>query len=90
MECPMKELKLNKGFITQKLDNKTVIFDGEKSLLYTFNESASFIFKKIKSGLNERQLATALIKRYKITEKRAKEDIEAILNDLRNLEIITE
>jgi hypothetical protein len=40
--------RINKGFIIQKLDDKSTIFDGEKSILYTFNKTGSLIFEKIK------------------------------------------
>ena len=38
----MTKFKINKGFITQKMDDKTVIFDGEESMLYSFNETAVY------------------------------------------------
>lgn len=82
--------KINKGFIVQKLDDKTVIFDGEESVLYTFNESASYIFKKIKSGLPKNQVIGYLVKRYGIKEKRAEIDFNDLLKDLLAKKIITQ
>ncbi len=66
--------KINKGFITQKLDGKTTIFDGEKSELYTFNRTASFVFDRIKNGLSRREIIELMIKKYKITKVRAEKD----------------
>lgn len=81
--------KINKGFITQKLDDKTVIFDGEESVLYTFNETASFIFKKIKKGLSDNEIVEAVAKRYKIEEEKAKKDVRDLLAELRKKKIVS-
>jgi hypothetical protein len=80
--------KINKGLITEKLDDKTVIFDGDESVLYTFNETASYIFKKLKQGKNEKEIISLLVKRYKITEEKAKKDLEDLLADLKKKKII--
>ncbi len=84
----MKQYKINKGFIVQKLGKKTVIFDGEKSLLFTFNETASFIFSKLKMGKNKNQIEEMLVKRYQITQKKAHQDLEVIIKDLLQKKII--
>lgn len=81
--------KINKGFIVQKLGNKTTIFDGEKSQLYTFNQTASFIFDKIKRGLNQEDLIDLMIKKYKITKIRALKDYNNLEKELLKNKIIT-
>lgn len=81
--------KINKGFIVQKLDNKTVIFDGEESVLYTFNETASFIFKKIKRGSEEDAIIEEMVKKYRIKKERAKKDLEELISDLKKKKIIS-
>jgi len=80
--------KINKGFIVQKLDDKTVIFDGDNSVLYTFNETASYIFKKLKTGQSEKEIITSLVKRYHIKEDRAKKDIKELIAELKKKKII--
>ena len=84
----MAKYKINKGFIVQKLDDKTVIFDGEESVLYTFNETASFIFKKIKSGEDEEKTVDLIAKRYQIKPEKAKKDLKDLLVDLKKKKII--
>jgi len=81
--------KINKGFIVQKLDDKMVIFDGEESVLYTFNETASFIFKKLKKGLPEKEIIQDVVKKYKITEKKARKDLKDLLAELKKKKIIS-
>jgi hypothetical protein len=45
--------QIQKGLIIQKLDKETVIFDAEKSLLYTLNETAAEIFRMLKKSLDK-------------------------------------
>lgn len=80
---------ITKGLITQKLDNKTVIFDGEESVLYTFNETASYIFLKIKAKWDEKKIILSLVKKYNIKEDRAKIDINELIKDLLKKKIIS-
>ena len=85
----MKTYKVNKGFIVQKLDNKTVIFDGEESVLYTFNETASVIFKRIKSGWDEVKIIDELAKKYDIKKKRVEKDVDRIFSEMIKKKIIS-
>lgn len=82
-------MKINKGFIIQKLDDKTVIFDGEESVLYTFNETASFIFQKLKIGWDEEKIVETVIKKYGIKKEKAKKDFNELISDLKKKEIIS-
>ena len=84
----MPKYKINKGFITQKLDDKTVIFDGEESVLYTFNESASFIFRELKKGEDQESIVSSLVKRYGIKEKKAEKDLNDLVADFLKKKII--
>lgn len=81
--------KINKGFIIQKLDDKTVIFDGEESILYTFNETASYIFKKLKLGWEIDKIVQALVKKYEVKEAKAKKDVKDLANDLKKKNILS-
>lgn len=81
--------KINKGFIVQKLDNKAVIFDGEKSVLYTFNDIAYFIFRKIKLGWEEQKIVTVIVSKYRVKETRIANDLKEIISDLKKKKIIS-
>lgn len=80
--------KINKGLITQKIDNKTVIFDSEESLLYTLNETAAIIFLKLKKGLSESEIIQIMVKKYQIKEEKVKKDLIEFLSDLKKKKII--
>ncbi len=82
--------KINKGFIIQKLEEKTVIFDGEKSTLYTFNATASFLFQKLKSGYNRNRIIALMVKKYGISDKKARNHLDTFLKNLFEKKIITQ
>lgn len=84
----MSKYKINKGFIVQKMGDKTVIFDGEESVLYTFNESSSFIFRKLKTGIGNNKIIDLMVKRYNIPLDRAKKDFQDLIADLLKEKII--
>ena len=85
----MSKYKINKGFIVQKLDDKTAIFDGEKSMLYTFNETATYIFQKLKSGWDKKKILETMQKRYKIKEEKLTKDFDELIRELKAKKIIT-
>jgi len=80
--------RINKGFIVQKLDSKTVIFDGEESVLYTFNQTASEIFKLIKKGLEEKEIVEKIVKKYRVKGEKAEKDLNDLIFDLKKKKII--
>lgn len=80
---------INKGLITQKLDKKTVIFDGEKSVLYTFNETANYIFQKIKAKWDGKKIILSLVKKYNVNEEQAKKDVQELIKLLKDKKIIS-
>lgn len=85
----MKKFKIKKGFITQKMGDKLTIFDAEESLLYTFNETASYIFNKLKLGWDKQKIIEALVKKYSITREKAKKDYTELMIDLKKKRIIS-
>lgn len=84
----MGQYKINKGFVIEKIEKKITIFDPEESVLYTFNETASFIFQKIKSGLDKNEIIKKIIKRYQISREKAEKDFEELISDLKKKKII--
>ncbi|MCL4364044.1 PqqD family protein [Patescibacteria group bacterium] len=81
--------KINQGLIIQKLGGKTAIFDSEKSIFHTFNESASYIFKLIKKGAAENKIILNLVKKYGIDQNKAKNDFNELLINLKKKKIIS-
>lgn len=83
-----KSYKLNKGFITQKIDGKITIFDGEKSQLITFNETASFVFERLKRGIDSKKITDLLVKKYKLNYKKGEGDVANLIRELKSIGII--
>lgn len=84
----MKKAATNKSIIFQKIDNKLVGFDIERSSLYTFNETAEFIYKKMVTGMREGAIAKLVAKKYCVEEKTARKDIEGLAKDLKKNKIL--
>jgi len=85
----MTKYKINKGLIVQKLDKKTVIFDSDKSVLYTFNETASEIFRWLKKGLDKKEIVAKIVKKYRVKEDKVKNDFDQLIGDLLKKKILS-
>lgn len=80
--------KIQKGLIFEKIGKDTVIFDAEKSVLYTLNETASEIFNLLKKGLKEEKIIEKMIKKYQVKKEKAEKDLKELIEDLKKKEII--
>lgn len=85
----MKTVKIKKGFIVQKVGDSLSIFDGEKSIMYTLNETGAFIFQKIKKGLGKDRVIRYLQRKYHVSEKQSRADYDEFVNDLRKAGIVS-
>lgn len=86
----MKRYKLNAGFITQKIDDKTTIFAGESSKLFTLNETGSFIFQGLKLGWEKEKIIGDLVKKFNVEKKQVEKDFQELLQELLDKKIIRE
>jgi hypothetical protein len=81
--------KINKKLITQKLDNKIIIFDSNKSVLYTLNETGSYIFLKLKRGWNNEQIIKSLAQKYEVEANKLEADFTELVKSLVSRKIVT-
>jgi len=79
--------KLNKNYIVQKLEDKVVIFDGEESVLFTLNDTASLIYSKLKTGTVKEKIVDELVKQYSVKKEIAEKDIDTLITDLKKQKI---
>ena len=70
------------------MGDKITIFDGEKSIFHTFNKSASFIFGKLKQGINKEEISKLLAKKYSIKESIAEKDVKEFIRELMQKKIL--
>jgi len=80
--------KINKNLIIQKLDDKTVMFDSDSSVLYTLNETANYIFSQIKKKVSKKEIVQKMMKRYQAKEKIIDKDVDGIIKDFIKKKII--
>lgn len=85
----MPTYKLQKGFVVQKFTKKLVLFDSETSTMYTLNETAAFIFNKLKAGFSKKEIVQSLTRRFSAAEKRATKDLEEAISMLIRAKIFT-
>lgn len=80
--------RLNKKLIIQKMDKETVLFDGDKSILYALNETAAYILGKLLSGWNKEKIITGLCRLYTIDSKQAAKDVSLFISGLKKKRIL--
>lgn len=80
--------KIKKDLIIEKIDNKIVIFDSKQLILFSFNETGSYIIKKIKSGDSTDKIIKGMVRKYRIKKDLAKKDLDEFLNSLLKKKLI--
>ena len=80
--------QIQKGLIIQKIDKETVIFDAEKSVLYTLNETAAEIFRLLKKGLKEEEIVEKMVKKYEVKKERVEKDVKELFKELEKRKIL--
>ncbi len=74
--------RINKKFIIQTAGDYTVIFDAEKSFLYTLNETASYILFCLKRSWTEEKIQSKLMEEFAVDKKTVEVHVQECLNDL--------
>lgn len=80
--------KIKKGLIFEKKGKKIIIFDSNSSTLMELNETASFIFEKIKRRTDTEIIIKLMVKKYWLPNKQALIDLGALLKKLKKEKII--
>lgn len=76
------KLRIRKGLINQRAGNTLIIFDTDKSLLYTFNKTAKFIFESLRKGMTIDSIVKQLTKEFDVSATQAKKDIDRLISTL--------
>lgn len=80
--------KINKNLIVQKLEDSIVLFDSDASVLYTLNETATFIFNELKKKTAKKDIVLKMKKRYGVDEKKIVADYDTVIADFTNKGIL--
>lgn len=80
----LTKIKIVKKYITQRSGDSISIFDPEKSVLSTFNNTGTFIFERLKRKNSIEDIAKDLIKEFNVTQKTAEKDVKNFIEMLIN------
>ena len=86
-------MKLKKQLVKRNIAGDVILVPvGDSSLtlkgLMTLNETAEFIWDRLADAANAEELAAALCSEYEVEPAEAMTDVEALLAQLKELEII--
>jgi hypothetical protein len=82
--------KLKKDLIISKNNKRINVFVPEESIIVSLNQTASFIFNKIKKGMKNKKIIELMITKYNLTKKHALVDLTSIVKKLKDKKIVTD
>lgn len=81
--------QINKDLLIEEVNKETMIYDSDRSIFYSFNDSARFIIKDIKSGKVIEEIVVRLAEKYGIEKTKAKNDLDEFLDLLLSKKIVS-
>ncbi len=80
--------KINPKIAYREIKGEVFIVDTEGSFLHKLNETASFIWKCIKKGLEEKEIIENLLNEFDVSYEEAKNDLNEFLEMLKEKKLI--
>lgn len=80
--------KIRKDLIISKNQGKIQIFVPDRSEIISLNETAGFIFKRVKKGDYEKLIIEKMTKKYQINKKQAETDLKLFIKQLKKTNLI--
>lgn len=86
-------MKIKDGFVVREIADSIVVVPTSDLLkeyrgMLTLNQSGQFIWKLLQNEVTEEELIAKLAEKYHLKHEKAKTDIEAFLNTLREKKIL--
>lgn len=86
-------MKIKEGFILRKIANNDMVVPIGNNIadfngIISLNESAAFLWKRLKEGAELQQLAETLTKEYNINREQAEVDAEDFIERLQKAELL--
>ncbi len=72
----------------QRVDGELLLMDGEKERLHQVNEVGTFILERCDGERTVDDIVSDIVDRYSVSKKRAAQDTEALLQEMRTLGIV--
>ena len=82
------QYRVNPAFIVQKIGKKTGVYDAEKSVMHTFNDSAGYIFLGLQLQWSKDKIVEKLMEKYKVKKNVAQTDLETAMEDMMKKKIL--
>ena len=88
-------MKVNKNFIFRKVAKEHLLIPtGEMALrvkgLVAMSESANLLYQKLQTGCTREDLIAALLAEYDVSAEVAAQDVDAFLDQMRQLDMLVE
>lgn len=81
-------MKIKKGVIIQEMGDTFVAYDNDTSTIHELNDTAYFILKKIKGGVNKGEVIKEIVEEYGIDEAQAQSDYDSFIALLKKKKIV--
>lgn len=81
-------MKIKKNVVLQKMGDTFVAYDNDTSTLHELNEVAYIIVSEIEKGKSKEAIVAKLLKTYTVERKKAQEDLNSFLKELRAKDLI--
>jgi hypothetical protein len=78
-------LQPNSDLSIRQIDREIFIYDRDRSLVHTFNETGAFLWRQIEAGTEEERLVQTLIDEYDVDLNTAARDVGLFLTTVRSL-----
>ena len=79
------QVRPNPDLSIRKIDNEVFIYDRNRSLIHTFNETGAFLWNAFEQGIEKEEIVKRLVSEYEIDETSAATDMEAFFSTLHSL-----
>jgi len=81
-------IKLSDDLIVRRIENELFVYNRERSLIHTFNETGVFMWGLFEKGCSEEEAVDALLSEYETDGDTARSDVLSFVNALRNVGIV--
>jgi len=82
-------LSIRANLSTQEIDGERVILDKDNGQIHQLNGAASLIWQQIEAGSDSSLILQELTKQFEIDEATAKADLDKVLQQFKDLELLT-
>jgi hypothetical protein len=85
---PATRLVAPADIVSRDVQGETVLLNLQSGTYFGLNESGTFVWQRIKKGVDFKALLDSFESEYDVTAERAEKDLRALVGDLRQRELI--